>query len=152
MSTANQLLVFGLDEQRYGLPLVLVGRVARVVGITPLPKAPDVVLGVVNVQGQIIPVIDLRRRFSRPDRGMLLTDVLLMSHTRRRPVALVADSVMGIVDCSEQDIVRSDAILPGVEYIAGLLKLKDGLILIHDIDKFLSLEEEECLDQAMVTA
>lgn len=152
MSASNQLLVFCLDEQRYGLPLDMVGRVVRVVDITPLPKAPDVVLGVINVQGRIIPVINLRRRFGRPDRKILLSDVLIVSYTCRRPVALVADSVTGVIDCSEQDIVRPEAILPAVAYIDGVVKLKDGLILIQDIDKFLSLEEEESLVQALATA
>ena len=56
----NQLVVFVLNDQRYGLPLSAVDRIVRIVEVTLLPKAPDIVLGVVNVQGQVIPVIGHR--------------------------------------------------------------------------------------------
>ncbi len=62
----NLYIVFTLDEQRYALHLSAVERVICVVEITPLPKAPEIVLGIINVGGQIIPVIDMRKRFRLP--------------------------------------------------------------------------------------
>lgn len=90
---ADFLIIFTLDDQRYALPLPAVDRVVRMVAIIPLPNAPDIVLGVVNFQGRVIPVIDVRRRFRLPEREIALTDQLLVAHTARRPVALVADAV-----------------------------------------------------------
>ncbi len=66
MEQLNQYVVFTLDEQRYVLHLSAVKRIIRVVEITPLPKAPDIVLDVVNVEGQIIPVVNIRKRFRLP--------------------------------------------------------------------------------------
>ena len=149
MKNLNHLIVFALDRQRYALPLPVVDRVVRMVAITPLPKAPDIVLGVVNIQGRVIPVIDMRRRFRLPEREIALTDQLVVAHTVRRPVALVADAVQDVITCAEQSLIAAENILPQVEYVKGVVKLTDGLILIHDLDKFLSLEEESSLDQAL---
>lgn len=149
MEEPNQLVVFALDDQRYALRLSVVDRVVPMVHVTPLPKAPDIVIGVVNVQGRVIPVIDMRRRFHLPEREAALTDRLVIAHTARRPVALAADAVAGVLEYPGHDIVAAEGVLPGVEHVEGIAKLKDGLILIHDLERFLSLEEEQSLDRAL---
>ena len=121
----RQLVVFALEDQAYALRLAAVERVARMVSVTPLPKAPEIVMGVVNVRGRIVPVFDVRRRFRLPPR------------VREYP---------------EEAIVEARSILPGVEYVEGVVKLADGLILIHDLDGFLSLQEEESLGRALPAA
>lgn len=149
MDGSNQLVVFTLDDQRYALHLSAVERVVSGVAITPLPKAPDIILGVVNVHGRIVPVADIRRRFGLPAREMSLRDQFVIAHTVRRPVILVVDRVEGIVTYSPAEVIRADSILSPIRHIEGVLKLKDGMALIHDLDGFLSLEEERSLDEAM---
>jgi purine-binding chemotaxis protein CheW len=149
MKKSDFLVIFTLDDQRYALSLPVVGRVVRIVAITPLPNAPDIILGVVNFQGQVIPVINVRRRFCLPEREIAISDQLLVAHTARRPVALVVDAVLDIIACEAQSLIAAENILPKIEYVEGVVKLEDGLILIHDLDKFLSLEEEDFLDQAL---
>ena len=150
--TANQYVVFILDAQRYALHLAAVDRVVRMVHITLLSKAPDIVLGIVNMQGRVIPVINVRRRFRLPEREIALTDQLVIAHTARRVVALAVDTVMDVVECSEQDLIAAESILPAVEYLGGVVKLDGGLILVHNLEKFLSLEEENSLDRALETS
>jgi purine-binding chemotaxis protein CheW len=149
---ANQYLVFTLDDQSYALHLPSVDRIARMAQITPLPNAPRVVLGLVNIHGRIVPVIDFRQRFNLPKREIVLDDRLIFAHARLRRLALVADAVTEVIECPEQSLALTDHILPGVKYLEGILKFKDGLVLIHDLDKFLSLEEEKALDIALDTA
>lgn len=149
MKKSDFLIVFTLDDQRYALPLHAAERVVRMVAITPLPNAPDIILGVINFQGKVIPVINVRRRFGLPDREIALTDQLVVARTARRPVALVADAVLDVIACAAQSLIAAEDILPKLEYVEGVVKLTDGLILIHDLDKFLSLEEEETLDQVL---
>ncbi len=146
---SRQYAVFTLDGQRYALHLSDVERIIRVVEMTPLPKAPDIVLGIVNVEGQIIPVVNMRKRFRLPEHELNLSDVLIIAQIPRRTVALVADDASGVIECSEQDITEAKKILPRMEYVKGVVKLKDGLILINDLENFLSLEEEKALDDAM---
>ena len=151
MSQPLQFVIFSLDEQRYALPLASVERVVRVVEITPLPKGPEIVLGLINVQGRIMPVVNIRRRFGLPERELSLSDQLIIAHTSRRPVALVADSVSGLTTASASDMIAAEKILRHTRYIEGALKLEGGLIFIHDLDTFLSLEEHQALAEAMGT-
>ena len=146
---SNRYVVFSLDGQRYALHLSAVERVIRVVEMTSLPKTPDIVLGIVNVEGQIIPIVNIRKRFRLPERELDLSDVLIIAQIPRRTVALVADNVSGVIEGSEQDITEAKEIFPRMEYVKGVVKLKDGLVLIHDLDKFLSLEEDKELDTAL---
>jgi purine-binding chemotaxis protein CheW len=151
-SMTNQYIVFILDTQRYALHLTVVDRVVRMVHVTPLPHAPDVVLGVVNLEGQVIPVMNIRQRFNLPARDIALTDRLIFAHTARRPVALVADTVTEVAEWSPESLIPAEEILPEAKYLEGVIKFRDGLILIHDLDKFLSLEEEHSLDLALDSA
>ncbi len=149
MHREDRLVVFSLDGQRYALALAAVERVVRAIEITPLPKAPAIVLGIVNVQGRVVPLINVRRRFRLPEREMALTDQIVIAHTARRPVALVVDAVAGVLDYPEREAVAAQDILPDAGYVEGVVKLKDGLILIHNLDRFLSLDEEASLDRAL---
>lgn len=149
MKDTNSLIVFTLDDLRYALSLHAVDRVVRMVAIRPLPKAPAIVLGVVNIQGRVIPVVNMRRRFHLMEREIALTDQLVVAHTARRPVALVADAVLDVIVCPAQSLIAAEQIVPGIEYVEGVIKLEEGLILIHDLDKFLSLEEENFLTHVL---
>jgi len=146
------IVVFFLDEQRYALPLRTVERVLRAVEVTPLPKAPEIVLGAINMQGRILPVVNLRRRFHLPEREIRLSDQLIIARTAKRDVTLVADSVAGVAELSAQDVIAPEAICPGLQYMAGVARLTDGMVLIHDLDRFLSLEEERKLAAALQRA
>lgn len=149
MQSEDRLVVFSLDGQRYALALAAVERVVRAVEVTRLPAAPDIVLGIINMQGRVIPLINVRRRFRLTEREMALTDQIVIAHTARRPVALVVDAVSGVLEHPEREAVAARDILPDADYVEGVVKLEDGLILIHDLDRFLSLEEEASLDQAL---
>lgn len=149
VNDSARLVVFTLDEQRYGLPLAVVERIVRAVEITPLPKAPPIVAGVINVQGRVVPVVSLRRRFGLLEREIDLSDQFVIARTARRWVALVVDAATGVVEVPAEKIVAAEKVLPHLEYIAGLAKLEDNLILIHDLDAVLSLDEENALDAAL---
>lgn len=152
MRRHDQLVAFSLDEQRYALALMAVERVIRAVEITPLPKAPEIVSGVINIQGRVVPVVNVRKRFRLRERDVAPGDQIIVARTPTRTVALVVDMANGVVECSEERFVSAAAVVPGMEYLTGVAKLDDGLILIHDLDRFLSLDEERSLDDAMGNA
>jgi purine-binding chemotaxis protein CheW len=141
--------VFSLDEPRYALELSVVERIVRSVEITPLPKAPEIVLGVINVQGQVIPVVDVRKRFRMPGREINIDDRFIISRTSMRLVALVVDDVTGVQRLGNREIVSAERDLPFAEHIKGVAKVEEDLVLIYDLDQFLSLDEEQKLDEAM---
>lgn len=145
----TKLVAFTLDDKRFALPLFQVERIVNVVEITPLPKAPEIVIGVVNMQGRIVPVVDIRKRFHLPKREMNLNDKFILSQTSKRSVGIMVDSVTGVIECPKEEIIVPERVFPDIGYVEGVAKLEDGLILIHNIDSFLSLEEERTLDDAM---
>lgn len=146
----TDLVVFSLDDQQFALTLPVVQRVYRAVEITPLPNAPEVVLGVVNVHGAIVPVMSLRRRFQLPEREVDPGDEMILATTPKRTVALLVNSVEGVVQVPDRAIVEAEKILPDLPYLKGVARLGDGIVLIYDLEEFLSLEEERVLTRALL--
>jgi len=149
MGMTDSYVVFTLDELKFGLGLSSVERILRIVEITPLPMAPEIVMGVINIQGQVVPVYNIRRRFRLAERETSLNDKLIVANTSKRKVAIVADSVSGIVECLRQEVALTSDLLPGTDYVEGIIKQADGLIMIHDLEKFLSPGEKRTLTAAM---
>lgn len=149
MSDLAQFLVFRLDDRRYALPLNVVERVVRAVEVTALPKAPGTVLGLIDVHGRLMPVLNVRRRFLMPGRDVSPADSFLLAHTARRAVALVIDESDGVLEWSQGEVGVSTQIASGLESFPGVLRLDDGLVLIHDLETFLSFDEAAALDAAM---
>jgi purine-binding chemotaxis protein CheW len=149
MTQPTQLVVFGLDAQRYALPLASVERIVRAVETTRLPNAPAIVLGAINVAGSVLPVLNLRRRFGLPEREINPADQFLIAHTTRHTVVLVVDEALGMVECPATEIIQPTQIAPGLDQLQGVVRLDDGLVLIQDLEKFLSLDEARALDEAM---
>jgi purine-binding chemotaxis protein CheW len=140
MLQIHQLVVFTTDGQGYAVPLSVVDRVVRMVEITPVPQIPEIVLGVIKAQGRIIPVVDVRKRcFCLPARAPHLGDQLLIARTSKRTVALVVDAVSEVMTLSGKEVVLGETILAHLDYVTGVVKRPDGLILVHDLDRFLSL-------------
>jgi len=145
-------VVFTLEGQRYALPLVCVQRSLRVVAIVPVPGAPSIMLGIVNLGGMIVPAIDLRILFGHPPRSVLLSDHLVVASTTERVVALLVDAVEGVMEISSEDYVPAHDIVPGATSVEGVMKLPEGLVLIHDLERLLSLEEKAAVDRAVEVA
>lgn len=149
MEMTNHYVIFTLDSQRYALALTVVEYIVRAVEVTPLPDAPAIVLGAIDVKGEVLPVLNLRRRFMLPEREIGPDDQFLIAYTSQRSVVLVIDEAQGVIECDPSAIISADQIAPGLERFKGVVQLDDGLVLIHDLDRFLSLDEEQSLGAAM---
>lgn len=149
MKDQKKLVVFRLDEQLFALPLSTVERVVRIVEVTPLPKSPDYILGVINFHGEIIPVVNVRRIFNLPEREVELTDKLIIAQTSFRTVSLWIDSVNEVIEIDDEEVIKSEKIFLGIDFVKGVFKLDSGIVLIHDLDKFLTIEETNLLKAAL---
>ncbi len=145
-------MVFTLGEPRCALPLARVKKVIRAVEISPLPGAPEIILGVINVAGTLIPVIDVRRRFRFPERELSIDDRYVIAETASRLVALVVDGVDEISEVTDEELVLAEQCQPFAEHLKGVAKIKGNLIMIYDLDQFLSLDEEQALNNAISSA
>ena len=97
-----ELVVWRLGEQRYALPLTAVERVLPAAELTPLPDAPEVITGILNFQGRIVPVVDLRGRLGQLQRELALADQIVLARSARRVLAFAVDSVQGVVSHEAQ--------------------------------------------------
>jgi purine-binding chemotaxis protein CheW len=149
MPKPRQLLLFVLDDRRFSVDLSVVVRIARMVEITPLPQAPDGVLGLINFQGQIIPVVSVRKRCGLPERSPHLHDRLIILRMPARTVALVVDEVIGVVHRGEQDVVSAQELFPDNDTVEGVVKYDDEIVLIQNSERFLHPEDERKLGEAM---
>jgi purine-binding chemotaxis protein CheW len=143
------IIVFSLDEQRYALHLAAVQKTVHMVEITPLPKAPEMVLGVINFHGVVVPVLNMRKRFRLSERAAGVGDQLIIARTVSRLVALVVDAVSDVISLPPEQVVDPAGILPRLEHVEGVALLEGGMVFIHDLDVFLSLDEEQELEAAM---
>src|SRR5712691_9083200 len=111
MDNSCQLVVFLLDDRQYALQhLASVERIVRAVQVTPLPKAPEIVTGVINLQGQIIPVVNIRRRFRLMDREVNLADRFVLARTPKRTLAFVADAVTGVLELPHDAVIAGERV------------------------------------------
>jgi purine-binding chemotaxis protein CheW len=150
--TSESIVVFTLEGQKFGLDISTVQRVLRAVAVTPLPNAPETVMGLVNVRGAVVPVFDIRRRLGLPEREVRSSDHLIIAEAGRRTVGLPVDAVNSIAAWERKAAVAAKEILPGFECgegIEGVAKLDGGMIYIYDLAKFLSIAEEASLDAAL---
>jgi purine-binding chemotaxis protein CheW len=150
-TVTDQIVVFALDELLFALPLPTVVKVIHAIEIRRLPKAPEIISGIINVKGQIIPVADIRIRFGLPTREIDPDDRLIIADTGKRQVAILVDSVTGIRDLTPGQQKQAKETLPFAEHLRGVAKVDDDLVLIYDLDRFLSLDEEKELEQALKT-
>lgn len=147
----SPLFCFSLDDRTLALPLGMVIRAIMSVEVTPLPATPEIVAGVISFHGEIIPVVDIRVRFGVPRKEIVVSDRFILIRTSERTLAIIASCVIGVLKLTDA-ITPAEEILPGARYVCGVLPSEDRLILIHDSDAFLSLDEETAIDAALTSA
>jgi purine-binding chemotaxis protein CheW len=145
----REVLIFEIGGQRYGLPAADVQELLRMAALTPLPSGPPIVEGVINIRGKVVPVLDMRARFRLPARPAEHTDHLVVAQAGPRSVALRVDRALELRRLDPAQLEDTEGVMPGVEYVAQLAKLPDGLVLIHDLPTFLSHAEAAALDAAL---
>lgn len=145
----DKVIVFTLDDRLYAISLKNVIRVIHAVEITELPKAPEIISGIINVKGQIIPVVDMRKRFGMKVREIVPEDNFILADTGKRHVALWIDEVTGVKEIAPGDYTETKTLLPFAEFIKGVAKIVDDIILIYDLEQCLNLKEEIELEKAL---
>lgn len=140
-------LVFRIEDRRLAIPVSQVRRIYRAVSLTPLPGAPPDIEGVVDIHGEMVPVLDLRPRLGLAPRPLQPGDRLLLTVPLPRPLALRVDATEDLHDLvplplQETGLATDPA--PG-----GLARLPDGLVLILDPDRYLRIEDDVALERSL---
>ncbi len=139
------VIVVALEGRRYGIPVGAVVELHQMVATVPLPGAPPIVEGMINVRGTLVPVLDLRCRLELPAHPAEPSDHLVLVRADGAVVGLRVDRVENLIQVPEVD--RSfKAVSPRIE---GLVTLDDGLLLTQDVDSLLFADEEAALREAL---
>ncbi|HET9528923.1 MAG TPA: chemotaxis protein CheW [Blastocatellia bacterium] len=147
----RQLVVFRVGESEFGIDILLTKEVVTMREITPVPETEDFVEGVMNLRGNLVPVLDLRKRLRARTAGAHADRRILIAHLDDRLVGLIVDRASEVVRLEEANIEPPPDIISesGAEYISGVANLGDRFITLIDLNKALS-EEIVCeLDRVM---
>jgi len=139
-------VIFSIDEQRYGLPCALVKRIVRTVEITAVPNMPAGVLGLINVQGQIILVIDIRQRLGLPSLPYELQDALIITESGQQNIGFIVKAAT-YVENFETSLTPVEKLIKGVECAEHIVKDKEGMIYILNLEKLLNKQDESLLQK-----
>jgi len=142
-----QLVGFQLGNEEYGIDILKVKEINRVTEITKIPQSPEFVDGVINLRGNVIPIIDLRKRFHMPEREHDKQTRIVVGEIEGRTVGLVVDAVSEVLRLPASTIEPAPKLVSKgqADYITGVGKLEDRLLMLLDIDKILTGSDKERL-------
>lgn len=158
MAQAGKYLSFQLGDEEYGLEILKVQEIIGIMNITRVPKTPDAVRGVINLRGKVIPVIDLRLKFELPPTEDTERTCIIVVQVARKDdnitMGIIVDEVSEVLDIDQEKIEETPEMGAGVEkdFILGMGKIEEKVIMLLDIDRVLSGQEVEAVSQAAAAA
>ncbi len=143
----RQFISFAVGEEQYGLELLRVKEVIRQREITWLPKAPSFVKGIINLRGDVIPIIDLRDKFGLESRAAAAKTRVIVVEVEGRLMGMVVDSASQVVRIPTDQIDPPPPVLGGFsqEFITGVGKLDARLVILLNTDAILTVDEKAAL-------
>jgi len=151
---AREILVFVLGKEEYGVDILKVQEIRGYEKVTPIPAAPAYLKGVVNLRGIIVPVIDLRVKFGMAEPKYDSFTVVIILRVAGRVIGMVVDGVSDVVGLAPNEVKPAPQLgsLVDSSYLAGLAVQNERMILLLDIEKFLSSGELNLIAQAAEAA
>lgn len=134
----THLIIGLLDTQRYAPRLAVVERIVRAVAVTSLPRAPEIAHGVVDVEGVVIPVMNIRRRLGLPEKLITPSGRFIVARAQRRPVILVLDTVQAILEIPTEQIMTAEQMTQEMAEAQGA-----GVLILNRADRTVSAAERE---------
>lgn len=152
MAESTQVVSFRLGAEEYGVDIAQVQEINRMVTVTSVPRAPAFMEGVINLRGQLIPIIDLRTRFGMARADHTKNTRIVVTEIGNKRVGMVVDSVSEVLRLPLDAIEPAPDMIAGVdtEYICGVGKVDDRLIILLDLAKVVTGSEKRELEAAEV--
>jgi len=147
-SMEGKYLTFSLAEEEFGVGILKVKEIIGIMPITPVPRTPEAVKGVINLRGKVIPIVDLRLKFGLPEveatERTCIVVVDVASDKQALQMGVVVDSVSEVLNVKAEEIEERPEFGSSVgdtDYIIGMAKTQDGVKILMDIDKVLAADE-----------
>ena len=146
-----QLVTFSIGEEEFGVEILKVQEIVRSMEMTRVPSAPEFVEGVVNLRGRVIPIIDMRKRFGLERKEHDNRTRIIVIDMNGVVTGFVVDSVSEVLRLPRNTIEPPPPVVAGIEsdYVSGVGKLEDRLLILLDMDSLLSSREQRLLGQSV---
>lgn len=134
-----QLVTFRIGEEEFGVDILAVQEIIRLMQITMVPRAPEFIEGVINLRGKVIPVINMRRRFNKPQVDMDSSTRIVVMELEQKIVGFLVDGVSEVLRIPESTVEDPPPVVAGIgsEYIRGIGKLDNRLLILLNLDHLL---------------
>ncbi|NOX90516.1 MAG: hypothetical protein GXO77_16030 [Calditrichaeota bacterium] len=142
-------LGFKLDNKTFGIAIDKVKRVSQIVEIIPLPKSPRIILGLINVFGEAVPVLNIRYRLGFPKRDIRITDHLIIIRKNNFSMAFVVDQVSGLIPLIDDNDIPLKKLISRPQLIERVIRQNDEFVLILNFDKLLSFRETQRIEKLL---
>ena len=145
----GQFLTFTLNNEEYGIEILKVREIIGVMDITTVPQTPEFMKGVINLRGTVIPVVDLRLKFSMPEEEHTQETCVIVVETNSSQVGIMVDSVSEVLNIQNGEIEETPSFGQGIDtdFIMGLGKVKERIIILLNIEQILSSEVMDVVKQ-----
>jgi purine-binding chemotaxis protein CheW len=149
-----QLVSFKLGGETFGIEITKIREIILVGEITHIPETPSYVKGLINLRSTVIPVIDLRSRFSLAESELTADSRIMVLHVGSRTIGIMVDSVNEVLRVGREQISPAPPTVAsaGNDYMTGLVRLKEDLLILLDVDRLFGGEEAEALATAAAGA
>jgi purine-binding chemotaxis protein CheW len=148
-----QLVSFKLSDETYGIEITKIREIILVGQITRVPETPHYIKGLINLRSSVIPVIDLRSRFSLSENELTQDSRIMVLNVGRRTIGIVVDSVNEVLRVSQEQISPAPPTVAslGNQYMTGLVRLEEQLLILLDVDRLFGEEATAAMDAASGT-
>lgn len=147
---ANKLVTFRLGEDLFAADIFAVERVLRYTTPTSVPDMPEYIEGVIDYQGRVVPIVNLRRRFEMPDMDVRNETRILILHSGGEWIGVVVDAVTAVTAFDPATVAPPPKLFRGLagEYLKGIVRMGEKLVIFLDVERLLSSTERIALDRA----
>lgn len=142
-----QLVVFQLVNETYGVDIAKVSEIRELQKITRVPRCPDFIEGIINLRGRVIPVVDLRTRFGLPAGERTANTRIVVVEIGGHTIGVIVDEVLEVLSVAGDAVEPTPPVISGLEsdYLLGVAKLDDRLVILLELDRVLSRSEQKAL-------
>lgn len=149
---ANQFVTFLIKGESYGVEVMRVNEILGITAITPVPNTMNFMKGVINLRGEVVPVIDLRIKFGMDEKEYDAFTVIIIVEVRKRLIGIIVDSVSDVARIPVETIQNTPHFTTKIEtdFIRGIGQQEEKLIIILDVDKILTTDEFVNIEEEVV--
>jgi len=145
----NQFVIFKLGDEKYAVDILNVGGISEFREMTKVPNAPAFIDGIINLRGDIIPIVNLKKRFNIPEKNVDSDTRIIINNIKGKDIGFIVDEASQVIKIDDADIEDAPEIIKGADrqYISGVGKVNDQIVILLNLEKVLSEDEQKVVNE-----